>query len=138
MVKRIGLSQALCLLMSIGSISPALANDQPLEKVIDGSLMVTRIGGVGTGLVLGPPVASVKCSVKCYKDWTPAVADKVGGKCGGKDCGPVMGVVSLVTLPASLMCGTSKGIYYGTKNAFTHGFNEPFSPASFSLSKLEE
>lgn len=137
-MRRIGLAQALCFFVAIGSMSPAVANDESLDKVVDGSLIVTRVGGVGTGLVLGPPVASVKCSVKCYKDWTPALADKVGGKCGGKDCGPVVGLVSLVTLPASLMCGTGKGIYYGSKNAFTHGFNEPFSPASFSLSKLED
>ncbi|MBI4534206.1 MAG: hypothetical protein HY711_09715 [Candidatus Melainabacteria bacterium] len=137
-MNKIGLAQALCLLAALGSISPVLAKDEPLDMAVDGSLMVTRMGGVGTGLVLGPPVASVKCSVKCYKDWTPALADKVGGKLGGKDSGPVVGLVSLVTLPASLACGTGQGIYYGTKNAFTHGFNEPFSPASFSLSKLEE
>lgn len=117
---------------------PALADDEPLDKVTQGSLMVTRAGGVGAGVVVGTPVAVVRQSLKTYVNFTQSAADKVGGKLGGKDNGPVCAVVSLVTLPASLVVGGAKGVYYGTKNGVTNGFNQPFHPDSYSLGSYEE
>jgi len=115
----------------LAGLSPVLAAEEPLDKVVNGSLMVTRVGGVGTGLVVGPPVATLRETYSSYVSMTSSCAEHVGGK----DCGPSCLLVSLVTLPASIVVGTGKGVYYGCKNAFTHGFNEPFSPASFSISK---
>ncbi len=125
---------ALSLGMVLGIMSPALADkggDEPMDKVVEGSLIVTRVGGVGAGLVLGCPVATVRETYKSYTTWTPELADKIGGK----DCGPCMGLVSLVTLPASIVWGGVTGVYYGSKNAFMKGFTEPFHPDSFSLGK---
>jgi hypothetical protein len=131
-VKRSKLAAAASLCMVLGMLSPAFAaGDEPLDKVVDGSLIFTRVGGVGTALVVGPPVASVRESYKYYIDWTNTCADKVGGK----DFGPSCALVSLVTLPTALVWGSVTGIYHGSKNAFMKGFTTPFHPDSFSLGK---
>lgn len=112
--------------------APALAADSEkggLEKAVDGGLVVTRVGGLGASLVVGTPVAIVRDTLHHYTTWTPDLADKMGSK----DCGPSMAVASLATVPASLVWGTVTGTFHGSKNAFVHGFNEPFSPKSFSL-----
>ena len=133
-MRRRDLAKALILCLIIGMTTPVLAADDTLDKVVDGSLVITRLGGVGAALVLGTPVATMRLALKSYIDFTESAAEKIGGK----DLGPACLVASIVTLPAGLAVGTVKGLYYGSKNAFTHGFNEPFSPASFSLGKLEE
>lgn len=128
-MNRSSLAAVISLCMAIGIVSPALADDEALNKVVDGSLMVTRVGGVGTGVVVGTPVAVVRDSVKYYTHWTPAFAEHVGGK----ECGPCMGLVSLVTLPSALVWGGVTGVFHGTKNGVTKGFEEPFHPKSFSV-----
>lgn len=128
-MKRMELA-ALAALMSLGMVAPAMAaDDDALDKVVGGSLWVTRLGGAGAGTVLGTPVAAGRQMYKAYTDWTPALADKVGGK----DFGPACGLVSLVTLPAAVVWGGVTGPYYGAKNGIVHGFNEPFTHQSFSL-----
>jgi len=133
-VKRTILAAAASLGLIVGALTPVLADDGPLDKVVDGSLIVTRVAGTGAGLVVGTPVGIVRSVVKNYINMTNTAADKVGGK----DCGPCCLLVSVGTLPASLVWGGLTGTYYGGKNAFTHGFNEPFSPASFCLGKYDE
>ncbi len=123
------LAAALALCLGYGLFTPCLADDDTLEKVVDGSLVVTRLGGAGAGMVLGMPVAAARQTIKLYKSWTTAAADKVGGS----DLGPACAAASLVTLPVSMVAGTALGIYYGGKNGIVEGFNAPFSPASFSL-----
>ncbi len=136
-ISKLGLT--LAVLAGLSGFSPAFADgDEPLDKVVNGSLIVTRVGGLGAGLVVGTPVAVVRESLKTYVSFTQGAADKVGEKIGGKDNGPLCAVVSLVTIPASLVVGGAKGLYYGGKNGFVHGFNEPFHPDSFSLGKLDE
>lgn len=115
--------------ITAGPVSAADSASSGLERAVDGSLIVTRVGGVGASLVLGTPVAIVRDTLHHYKTWTPDLADKVGGK----DFGPSMGLVSLATVPASMVWGSVTGTFHGSKNAFEHGFNEPFSPKSFSL-----
>ncbi len=129
-MKRMELAAVAALLMSLGMVAPAMAaDDGPLEKVVGGSLWVTRVSAVGAGTVVGTPVAATRQMYKAYTDWTPALADKVGGK----DFGPSCALVSLVTLPAAVVWGGITGPYYGTKNGFVHGFNNPFTHQSFSL-----
>ena len=137
-MKKFGLGMIFTLCAAIGGLAPAFAADNPLAQVTQGSLMVTRIGGLGAGMVLGCPVAIFKESVKSYIGFTQSTADQAGSKVGGKDSVPVCAVVSMVTLPAALVVGGAKGLYYGCKNGITHGFNEPFHPDSFSLGKLED
>jgi hypothetical protein len=129
---------ALAVVAIAGFNAPAMAESDGLEMATQGSLMVTRVGGVGAGLVIGTPVAVTKQVSKTYVNYTQAAADKVGGKVGGKDNGPACAVVSLVTLPAALVVGGAKGLYYGTKNGVKGGFNTPFHPDSYSLGAIEE
>lgn len=131
------LGAAFALMAVLGMSNPAMAADEePLEMVTQGSLMVTRVGAMGAGLVVGTPIAVVRQSVKSYIDYTGMAADKVGEPLGGKDNGPVCAAVSLVTLPAGLVAGTFKGIFYGAKNGVVGGFNTPFHPDTFSVGDL--
>ena len=133
-MKKAFLAAAASLGLISGGFAPALADGGPLEKVVDASLIVTRVAGTGAGLVVGTPIGVVRSVVKNYISMTNAAAEKLGGK----DCGPCCLLVSVGTIPASLVWGGLTGTYYGGKNAFTHGFNEPFSPASFCLGKYDE
>ncbi len=133
-MKKSRLASALSLVMLAGLLAPAFAADEPLDKAVDGGLIVTRMGGLGAGMVVGVPVAVTRQVVKSYKDLTVKVADKVGGH----EFGPSCALVSFVTAPAALVYGGATGAFYGSKNAFVHGFNEPFHPDSFSVGKLED
>jgi hypothetical protein len=114
----------------VSSSSDATTGHPGLDQAVEGGLMVTRVGGVGAALVLGTPVAIVRDTYKSYTTWTPQWADKFGGK----DFAPSVALVSIASVPASLVWGTVSGTYHGTHNAFTKGFNEPFNPSSFSMS----
>lgn len=131
-MKKLNLVLVLALLAS--NLLPAIAGEEGLDKSVDGSLIVTRVGGVGAGLVVGTPVACIKESIKSVKDLTSHAADQVGGH----EFGPSVLLVSVATVPAGLLVGGVKGVYFGTKNALVHGFNEPFHPNSFSMGDLEE
>ncbi len=138
-MKTVKLGAALLVAATVfGTVAPAMAADEPLEKTTQGSLMVTRVGGMASGVVLGTPVAAGRETYKSYINFTEAAADKVGGKVGGKDNGPVCLVVSLVTLPAAVVVGSAKGLYYGVKNGVWGGFDRPFYKDSYSLGALEE
>ncbi len=116
----------------------ASSDNEPMDIVANTAALPTRVGGVAAGVLLGCPIAWVRYSVKNYINYTEVSADKVGSKIGGKDNGPTCAVVSLATLPAGVVVGGVQGLYYGTKNAFTHGFNEPFNNESFTLGSLDE
>lgn len=129
-MKRSIITTALAMVAALGAVAPAFADgDSGLEKAVGGCTWVTRLAGVGAGTVGGTPIAAVRQTYKAYTAWTPDVADKVGGK----DCGPCAALVSLVTLPAAVVWGGVTGPYYGIKNGFNHGFNNPFTHQSFCL-----
>lgn len=120
--------------MTAGLLTPALAADEGLDRVVEGSLLPTRMAGLGAGMTVGVPVAVTRQVVKSYKDITNKLADKVGGH----EFGPSVALVSIVSVPAALVYGGATGTYYGSKNAFVHGFNKPFHPDSFSVGGLED
>jgi hypothetical protein len=125
---------AVTIALSIGApmfAAESKGSGDAMETVVDGSLIVTRAGGAGAGVVLGTPVAIARDSYKDYTTWTQNWADKAGGK----DFGPSCALVSLVTLPAALVWGTVTGTYHGVKNGLTEGFQEPFNPKSFNITK---
>ncbi len=130
-VKRSMFATTLALVALLGAVAPSFAKGESsgLEEAVGGAEWVTRIGGVGAGTVVGTPVAMVRQTVSAYQDWTPKLADKVGGK----DFGPSAMLVSVVTLPAAVVWGGATGPYYGIKNGFNHGFNNPFTHQSFCL-----
>ena len=134
--KKSAVALAVALLVSSNGM-PAMADDESLEKATEASLVVTRVGGMGLGIVLGTPIAIIKRSYRNYVDYTTRAADKVGEPMGGSENGPVCLACSLVTLPAGLLVGSLEGIYYGSKNGMVSGFNKPFHSDSFSLGELE-
>lgn len=129
-MKRSMFATTLAMVALMGAVAPSFGADEGgLEKAVGGCEWVTRIAGVGAGTVGGTPIAAVRQTYKAYTKWTPDLADKVGGK----DCGPCCALVSLVTLPAALVWGGVTGPYYGIKNGFSDGFNNPFTHQSFCL-----
>lgn len=108
---------------------PVMADNEPLDKVVGCSLIPVRLAGVAVGVVGGTPVAALRQSLKAYKDWTPGMADHVGGK----DFGPSMGACSLFTIPGALVWGGLTGPYYGIKNGVTDGWSNPFTHQSFCM-----
>jgi hypothetical protein len=132
-VKKLAALAALSIALGVFA-APVMAADKDgggLERAVDGSLIVTRVGGVGAGMVIGTPVAIVRDTLHMYRSWTPDLADKVGGK----DFFPSVALVSIATLPASMVWGGVCGTYHASRNALNKGFNEPFHPDSFSLGK---
>jgi hypothetical protein len=117
----------------LGMAAPSIADDSSsgVNMAVQGALIVPRLGGVVCGTVIGTPVAILRETYKSYTTWTPAMADKIGGK----DCAPACLAVSLASLPASMVWGTASGTFYGCKNGIVKGFTEPFNIDSFSLGK---
>ena len=134
---KLGVALALMAVMGISGPVAMAADEEPLEQVTQASLMPTRLGGIGAGVLVGTPVAVVRQSVKNSIDFTGAAADKVGEPIGGRDNGPVCLVCSLVTVPVGIVAGTFQGVYYGVKNGVVGGFQTPFHPDSFSLGELD-
>ncbi len=135
-MKKTKLSALFALCLAITTFAPAMADgDENLQKVVYAELLITRTGGAGVAFVVGTPICATRRMVSRYKSFTQTAADKVGGKIGGKDSGPACAVVSLVTIPAAILVGTGEGIYYSGKNSYSHGFNEPYSAASFSVTE---
>lgn len=128
------MSLAMSLVACAAAAAPAFASDDAMDKVTQGALLPTRVGGVAAGIVLGTPVAIVRESYQSYKDLTNAGAEQIHGK----ECGPACLLVSVFTLPAGLVVGTVKGTYYGLKNGIMDGFQTPFHPHSFSIGELEK
>lgn len=133
MVVKRSMCATLAVVALMGAFAPAFAkgdDDGGLGKAVGGVEWVTRAGGVGAGTAAGTPVAVVRQTYKAYTGWTPALADKVGGK----DFFPSVVLVSVLTAPAAVVWGGVTGPYYGIKNGFNHGFNNPFTKESFCLS----
>ncbi len=115
-------------------MAPALAADNDgLDSAVNGSLLVTRVGGMAAGLVIGTPIAVVREIGHNYMHFTEGAADKVGGH----DNAPACVLASLFSLPAALVVGSVKGVYVGAKNG-VGGFNTPFQADSFSSRNLDE
>jgi hypothetical protein len=138
----IGLAAAFLALGAPILAAPAIAadagghkkDDSGLDKVMQGSLLPVRLGGIVAGVAIGTPVAVARESYKSYLDLTGAGAEQIHGR----DSAPVCVLVSLFTLPTGIVLGACKGSYYGVKNGVTKGFNEPFNSDSFSFGTLDE
>jgi hypothetical protein len=128
-VKKLAALFAFAMALGMTTAPSFAAENSGLERAVDGSLIVTRGAGVGAAAVVGTPVAITRDTLKYYTHWTSALADKVGGH----DFAPSCALVSLVTIPTSMVWGATTGTFRGTKNAMVHGFNEPFTHNSFSL-----
>ncbi len=126
----------LSLAMTAGMTAPAFASssdNSPLSKVVQVYLFPVRVVAAGVGCVVGIPVAAVRDTYTQYVSMTTTCADKVGGH----ECGPSCLGVSLVTVPAAILIGSARGVYYGGYNGIM-GYNAPYAPSSFSVTKEYE
>jgi len=119
---------------AVGMFIPAIADDGGVHKASEIALVPVRIAGVGAALVVGTPIAVTRAVPKQFIGMTTTVAEKIGGH----DFFPSCVIASVVTGPAAVVVGGTKGVINGSKAAVIHGFGEPFAPKSFSLGNLEE
>lgn len=88
-----------------------------------------QVAGIGAGMAVGIPFAMVRQVITRTAQKTGDVADKIGGK----DHFPPNLLAAPIGIGFGLVVGTAEGVFYGGRNAFKHGFEKPFTPASFSM-----
>lgn len=120
--------------LALTATGPAYAEDAK-EMAINAAWFPVKAVAVGSGMVVGIPVAITRRSSSRAIEYTQNFADKIGGK----DSIPPMFFASFMGIPFGLLVGTGEGVYFGGRNAISHGVEEkPFSLATFSLdSELE-
>jgi len=97
--------------------------------------MPVRALGVGTGMVIGTPVAVTREVAVHIREFNAAAADKVGGK----EHFPPNVMAAFYSVPVGIFVGSGLGVYRGSKTALKHGWEKPFSVDSMSLgSEYEE
>lgn len=134
-MKRTASVLALSLCMAVSAFAPAFAGDDSgLDMAVQGALFPVRLLAVGAGVVVGTPIAVLRETTKSYVHYTSGAADKVGGHDNAGSCV----LANFFSAPVSLVVGSGKGVYAGTKNGIVKGFNEPFNKDSFSVGSLEE
>lgn len=123
-----GLVMALSLASTIAT--PAKAEEWG-DMAKQTALLPVRCVAIGSGMVVGLPVAVTRRSSNRCIEFTQSFAEKIGGK----EHIPPMLFASVMGVPFGLLVGTGEGVYAGGKNAISHGWEKPFSLASFSLDK---
>lgn len=120
--------------LAIATAAPANAEDTK-EMAKNAALLPVKAVAVGTGMVVGIPVAITRRSSNRCIEFTQNFADKIGGK---EHMPPTM-FGAILGMPFGLIVGTGEGVYYGGKNAIEGGAGEkPFGLGTFSLdSELE-
>jgi len=118
-------------LVAIAALStlPASADNDYGTIAKNTAMFPVRTLALGSGLVVGTPVAVVRrVSSRCI-EYTGNMADKIGGK---GNLPPVL-FASVLGVPFGVVAGSAEGVYYGGKNAINNCVEHPFSKDSFSL-----
>lgn len=115
--------------LAFTACGPANAEDAK-EMAINTAMFPVRALAIGSGMVIGIPVAITRRSSNRCMEYTQNFADKIGGK---EHIHPML-FGSLMGMPFGLLVGTGEGVFYGGRNAINHGVEQkPFSLATFSL-----
>ncbi len=125
MNKKIGLLALLALTLNS---APAFAESEG-TMAKQALMLPVRMVAMGSGMVMGIPVAIVRRSGARSVGFTESFADNIGGK---EHMIP-MGMASLMGVPFGVMVGTAEGVYSGGRNYISHGWEKPFSLESFSM-----
>lgn len=134
------MNKSLAILMSAiaiaaAPITPVLADDGLMDATKNALMVPITAVSIGTGLVVGVPVAILRRTTNRCIEYTGAFADKIGGK----DSGPAVIMASAVAFPYGIAVGTGEGIFDGGRNAIQHSVEKPFGLDSMSLGDdLEE
>ena len=116
-------------LLSIGSILPTYASESVDDMAKNTALFPVKVLAVGSAAVVGTPIAVTRQVAVRIREFTGTFADNIGGK---EDFPPNL-FASVFSIPFGTLVGAAEGLYYGPKNAVTHGVEKPFSQDSFSL-----
>ncbi|MGH9551891.1 MAG: hypothetical protein ACRD3W_21075 [Terriglobales bacterium] len=129
MKKSLALSLALAV-CAVGAITPAQADDTSLKGcAVNAVMLPVKAVGIGTGMIVGVPMAILRRSSNRCIECTETGADHLGGR----EHGPPMVLAAVLGYPMGMIVGTGEGLYAGTRNAIQHGSEKPFSLASMSL-----
>ncbi len=122
--------------IALSQLLPAMADDPQAKPSGDSGSMLKNAAmlpvkalGIGSGLVVGTPVAIIRRTTVRIREYTGEFADKIGGR---KDFPPNF-FASFLSVPCGVVVGTGEGLEYGLKNAVEHGNEKPFGLDSFSL-----
>ncbi len=124
MIKKIGLLALLALTLN----TPAFAESE--GSMAKQTLMLpVRMAAIGTGMVVGIPVAIVRRTGSRSVEFSEKFADNIGGK---EHMIP-LGMASLMGVPFGMVVGTAEGMYSGGRNSINHGWEKPFSLETYSM-----
>lgn len=113
---------------TFGIATPAHAEKEG-EMAKQALLLPVRMTAIGSGMVVGIPVAITRRSSNRCIEFTQTFADNIGGK---EHIIP-MAMASIMGVPFGLVVGSAEGVHAGGKNAISSGWEKPFSLDSFSL-----
>lgn len=115
--------------LALANCGAAQAEDMK-EMAKNTALFPVKALAVGTGMVVGIPVAITRRSSNRCMEYTQSFADNIGGK---EHIHPML-FASIMGMPFGLLVGTGEGVFFGGRNAINHGIEEkPFNLATYSL-----
>ncbi len=120
------------LMLSVVSALPARA-DSVNDMAKNSAMFPVKILAVSSAAVVGTPIAVTRQVAVRIRNFTGTFADHIGGK----DDFPPNLFASVASIPIGTVVGVAEGLYYGPKNAVSHGVEKPFSQASFSLGDID-
>lgn len=114
-----------------GLALPAQAADSE-DPVVSTVMLPVRLASLGTGIVVGTPVATVRHTIERVPQCTKMIAADLNGE--DDPCTLVFS--SLPGIPAGITMGLLEGIQDGLKNSYGNCVEKPFSSASMSLGEI--
>jgi len=126
-------------LMAILSVqaAPALAHDHPTfeeNHIKQTALIPFKIASFASGVIVGTPIAIVRCESKRMNTYTTSFAKEF--ERNDNWVTPTMAA----SIPGQTLraAGTvAEGVFNGVGNAFFHSVKDPFSEKVYSLKNLE-
>ena len=121
------------LMLTSMSVVPATAADDSVGSMAkQAAWFPVQMAGVGTGMVIGIPIAIVRRTGVNIRELTAGAADKIGGK---EHIHPNL-FASVYSVPVGTLVGVSEGVYMGGRNSFK-AMEKPFSATSISMGDMD-
>lgn len=131
-MKKLPIALAALMLTTTMTVAPASADDSVGSMAKQAAWFPVQALGVGTGMVVGIPIAIVRRTGVNIRELTAGAADKIGGK---EHIHPNI-FASVYSVPVGTLVGVSEGVYMGGKNAFK-ATEKPFSATSISMGDMD-
>lgn len=125
------LSSLLVALLLISSLQAPCFAQSAQEMAKGYAMFPVKALAMGAGAVVGIPVAIVRRASSRSIEYTQNFADYE--QMGGHENIVPSAFAMIPAIPMGILVGTGEGIFYGSKNAISNGYENPFSLATFSL-----